>query len=70
MKSVVFRDCFAQWDENTLVFGNRGFKRTLLFTEQSSHTAELTDGKGTKLAAENVSRILLPTMPIPWRMQS
>ena len=57
MKSVVFRDCFAEWDENTLVFGNHGFKRTLLFTEQSSHTAELTDGKGTKLAAENVSHI-------------
>ena len=57
MKSVVFRDCFAEWDETTLIFGNRKFKRKIFFTEQSSHTAELTDGKGTKLAAENVSRI-------------
>ena len=57
MKSIVFRDCFAEWDETTLTFGNRGFKRKIFFTEQSSHTAELTDGKGTKLAAENVSRI-------------
>ena len=57
MKSFVFRDCFAEWDETTLIFGNRKFKRKIFFTEQSSHTAELTDGKGTKLAAENVSRI-------------
>ena len=57
MKSVVFQDCFAKWDDRELFFGNAEFSRSIRFTESSSHTTGLVDGDGVLIASENVARM-------------